>query len=84
MALKTASSEVRSRTEMAMVFPVTSNSVKKTTVPMVTIRIWMLPNCLTQPAANADSVWFSFHKGNWQIRRRSLWRRERHHRGCSI
>jgi len=51
MALSTASSPTRSRTEMAMVLPVTSKRVKKTTVPMVMIRNWMLPNCLTQPAS---------------------------------
>ena len=56
MALKTASSEVRSRTEIAMVLPVTRRRVKNTTVPIVTIRNWMFPNCLTQFAAKADSV----------------------------
>jgi len=56
MALSTPSSFVRSRTEIAIVFPVTSKSVKKTTVPIETIRNLMFPNCFTQPSANADSV----------------------------
>src|SRR6185312_10000992 len=56
IAFRMAISGVRSRTEMAMVFPVTSNKVKKTTVPMLTIRNLMFPNCFTHPAANADSV----------------------------
>ena len=37
-AFKTASSPVRSRTAMAMVLPVISSKVKKTTLPMVMIR----------------------------------------------
>src|SRR5271170_1188551 len=48
MALNTASSPVRSRTEMAMVLPVTRRRVKKTTAPIERIRNWILPNCLTQ------------------------------------
>src|SRR5690242_6366813 len=56
IAFRTASSGVRSRTEIAMVLPVTSNSVKNTTVPIVTIRNLIFPNCLTQLAAKADSV----------------------------
>ena len=47
---------VRSRTEIAMVLPVTSSSVKNTTLPMAMIRNSMLPNCFTQLAAKADSV----------------------------
>ena len=34
----TASSPVRSRTEMAMVLPVTSSSVKNTTLPMASMQ----------------------------------------------
>ncbi len=56
MALRTASSEVRSRTEMAIVLPVTKSSVKKTTLPMVRIKSSMFPNCFTKYAAKADSV----------------------------
>src|SRR6266851_4942386 len=56
MALRTASSLVRSRTEIAMVLPVTRRSVKKTTLPMVRIKSSMFPNCLTKYAAKADSV----------------------------
>src|SRR6266851_4942384 len=56
MAFRTASSEVRSRTEIAMVLPVTKSSVKKTTLPMVRIKSSMFPNCLTKYAAKADSV----------------------------
>ncbi len=57
MALSTASSFVRSRTAMAMVFPVTRSSVKKTTEPMARTRNSMLPICFTYPARKADSVW---------------------------
>ena len=53
----TASSPVRSRTEMAMVLPVTSSSVKNTTLPMATIRNSMLPICSTKEAMNAYSRW---------------------------
>ena len=63
MALSVPSSLMRSRTEMAMVFPVTSSKVKKTTAPMVRIRNSMLPNCLTHPAANWDSVSVLVSKG---------------------
>src|SRR5260370_32844317 len=56
MALSTASSPTRSRTEMAIVLPVTSRSVKKTTPPMVRIKSSMFPNCLAKYAAKADSV----------------------------
>ena len=57
MALSTASSFVRSRTEIAMVLPVTSRRVKKTIEPMTMIRNSMLPICFTKEAAKADSVW---------------------------
>ena len=56
MALRMPSSPVRSRTEMAMVLPVTSSSVKKTTLPIDRMRNSMFPNCFTQLAANWDSV----------------------------
>ncbi len=56
MALRMASSAVRSRTEIAMVLPVTRSSVKKTTLPMVRIKSSMFPNCLAKYAAKADSV----------------------------
>ena len=56
MALRIANSPVRSRTEIAMVLPVTRSRVKKTTLPITRIRNSMLPNCFTQPAAKADSV----------------------------
>src|SRR6202790_3344693 len=56
IAFSTASSPVRSRTEIAMVLPVTSSKVKKTTLPMVRIRNSMFPSCLAKPAWNADSV----------------------------
>ena len=59
MALRTASSPMRSRTEMAMVLPVTSSRVKKTTVPMVRIRNSMLPNCLTE-ASGKGGFGFGF------------------------
>ena len=55
-ALSTASSRVRSRTAMAIVLPVTSKSVKNTTLPMLMIRSWILPICLTKDAAKAFSV----------------------------
>ena len=55
-AFSTASSRVRSRTAMAIVLPVTSRSVKNTTLPMVVIRSSMLPICFTHDAANAFSV----------------------------
>ena len=56
MVLRTASSFVRSRTDMARVLPVTRRSVKKTTPPMTMMRSWMFPICLTKPAAKARSV----------------------------
>ena len=46
-AFRTATSAVRSRTAMAMVFPVTSSSVENTTQPMAASRNWMFPICLT-------------------------------------
>ena len=55
-AFSTASSRVRSRTAIAIVLPVTSRSVKNTTLPTLMIRSWMLPICLTNDAANAFSV----------------------------
>src|SRR5882672_8859283 len=55
-AFSTASSRVRSRTAIAIVLPVTSRSVKNTTLPTLTIRSWILPICLTNDAANAFSV----------------------------
>ena len=55
--LSTASSPVRSRTEMAMVLPVTSSSVKNTTMPMARIRNSMFPICFTNEAMKAASVW---------------------------
>ena len=41
---------------MAIVLPVTSSSVKKTTLPTLMIRSWMFPICFTNEAANAFSV----------------------------
>ncbi len=41
---------------MAIVLPVTSSSVKNTTLPMLMIRSWILPICLTKEAAKAFSV----------------------------
>ncbi len=64
-AFSTASSPVRSRTAMAMVFPVTSRRVKKTTVPMARIRKLMFPICLTNPAAKAFSVWVRVSQGEF-------------------
>ena len=53
--LRMASSPVRSRTEVAMVLPVTSSRVKNTTLPMANMRNSMLPICSTNEAMNADS-----------------------------
>src|ERR1700676_2276869 len=47
---------MRSRTEIAMVFPVTSSKVKNTTPPIVNINNSIFPSCFANPAANADSV----------------------------
>ena len=58
----TASSPVRSRTDMAMVLPVTSSRVKNTTPPMAIIRNSMLPICFTNEAMNACSVWVRVSK----------------------
>jgi hypothetical protein len=46
--LHTASSPVRSRTDMAMVLPATSSRVKKTTLPITVMRNPMLPICSTK------------------------------------
>ena len=48
---------------MAMVLPVTSSSVKKTTEPMARIRNSMLPICFTKAAAKAVSVWVRVSQG---------------------
>ena len=54
--LSTASSPVRSRTAMAIVFPVTRSRVKKTTAPMDRIRNSMLPICFAKDVAISFSV----------------------------
>ena len=69
MAFSTASSRVRSRTAMAMVLPVTRSRVKNTTLPTLIIRSWMLPICLTKPAAKAFSV--SVRVSNGELAKRS-------------
>ena len=56
MAFSTANSPTRSRTEIAIVFPVTSSKVKNTTPPIVKINNSIFPSCFANPAANADSV----------------------------
>ena len=59
----TASSPVRSRTDIAMVLPVTSSRVKKTTLPMTIIRNSMLPICSTKEAMKACSLWVRVSHG---------------------